>query len=658
MKTNTTPQKASLFGGATIRYFSPDFVCLVTALIAASVFAFLHSVLLGTISVIVSILGSLGYLYVFTYRKVQWQRLVIKTLFEQEELPTYLNTMAIPTVLTSPTGHIKWANLAFRSLVGFGALRNINRMILGISVPDKDKKILINGRPYKKELSTVWLRNREYLLHRLVDIENTVEAKKLYQSFLPVVCQFQIDNYDELSAKLSQSELSEVVAAVERRLSTLSKSLSAHFQRTDRGRYLCIFERRFLSTLRANKFSILDDVRQIKTTLSPTLSIAVGIGENPEQSGEYAIKAMDLALGRGGDQAVVKQGDRFIFYGGTAKTGFRRSKVKARMISHALRNLMEQCSDVYVMGHEVPDLDCMGAALGICACARHVGKKAYIVMDNPNPSIDLLLDKLKTVDAYAASLISGQDAAMHIGATSMLVIVDTQLASFTISPGLLEMVDTVVVVDHHIRGTTTIEKATLFYHDPYASSACELVTEVMQYFDDDLKPLPVDLEALLCGITLDTKGFTFNTGVRTFEAASYLRRHGADTTVTRLLVQDDLKTYKAKTDIVRSAEIIENGFAVSACPEGVDKASLIAAQAADALLTIRGVKASFVLSHVDDNVLISGRSLGEVNVQLILESLGGGGHATIAAVKMEKTNMDTAIKRLKKAINNYVKEVK
>jgi len=215
-----------------------------------------------------------------------------------------------------------------------------------------------------------------------------------------------------------------------------------------------------------------------------------------------------------------------------------------------------------------------------------------------------------------------------------------------------------VVVDHHIRGTSTIEKATLFYHDPYASSACELVTEVMQYFDDDLKPLQIDLEALLCGITLDTKGFTFNTGMRTFEAASYLRRQGADTAVTRLLVQDDLKTYTAKTDIVRNAEIIENGFAISACPVGIDKASLIAAQAADALLTIRGVRASFVLSHVDGNVLISGRSLGEVNVQLILESIGGGGHATIAAAKLENTDMNTAIKRLKTAIKNYMKEVK
>lgn len=640
-----------------IRFLTTDFVCFVLTAASAVVIAFVHSTSLGITVAAVGTAAALLYVYGGTLRKIKWQKLVIRALFEQEEPPAYVNTMAIPTVLTTRSGQVKWANLAFRSIAGFGALRNINSMIPGISIPDKDKKILINGKPFKKELTTVWQGSQELLLYRLVDLENTVEAKKLYQSFLPVICHIQIDNYEELSAKLAQSELSETVAAVERQLSALAKSLSAEFLRTDRGRYLCIFERRFLSTLRATKFGILDDVRQIKSPLPPTLSIAVGIGENPEQSGEYAGKALDLALGRGGDQAVIKQGDRFIFYGGTTKPGFRRSKVKARMMSHALRNLMEQCSDVYVMGHEVPDLDCIGAALGICACARHAGKKTHIVMEGPNPSIELLLDKMHATDAYASSLVTGQEAAMRLSPTSMLVIVDTQLASFTISPGLLEMAETVVVIDHHIRGTSTIENATLFYHDPYASSACELVTEIMQYFDDDLKPMPIELEALLCGITLDTKGFSFNTGVRTFEAASYLRRHGADTTVTRLLVQDDLDTYTAKTDIVRSAKILDNGIAVAVCPEGAAKASLIAAQAADSLLTIRGVKASFVLSHVDDSVLISGRSLGDVNVQLILESLGGGGHATIAAVKLPGMDMNTAVKQLKAAIKKYVREV-
>lgn len=638
-----------------IRFLTTDVICVSGALAAAVVFAFITDYRLGFAALAGAVILIVLYVALVTLRRARLQQLVMKTLSEPEEA-LYLNTMAIPTALTTASGSVKWANLAFRNLAGFGALRKINKMLPGIGKPDKDKKIIINAKPYKKEMTVLQHEGREMRLYRLIDLENTVEVKKLYQSFLPVVCFVQIDNYDELAAEVQQTELSELVAAVERRVAAMAKSVSSYFARIDRGRYVCVFERRFLSTLRSSRFRILDDVRQIKATFSPTLSIAVGVGDSPEQSGEFAGKALELALGRGGDQAVIKQGDQFVFFGGATRAVFRRSKVKSRMISHALRNLMEQCSDVFVMGHEVPDLDCVGASLGICACARHVGKKAWIVIDNPNPSIGLLMDKIRSVDAYASSIVTGQEAAMRISPSSMLVVVDTQLASFTVSPGLLEMADTVVVIDHHIRGTSSIENAALFYHDPYSSSACELVTEVLQYFGEDLKPLSIDLEALLCGITLDTKGFSFNTGVRTFEAASYLRRLGADTTVTRQLVQDDLKTYMAKTEIVKNAEILEGGVAVAACPEGIAKASLIVAQAADALLTIRGIVASFVVSRVDDYVQISGRSLGDVNVQRILESLGGGGHATIAAVKLADVDMAEAVSRLKKAIKKYMKE--
>ena len=642
---------------AKLRVFTSDFICILLLLAALCVLAFVHSMTLGAVTAVSALLFGIYYLHFILISRIKWQRFVIKLLSEQDEPSASLNAMALPTALTTLSGSIKWANLAFRSIAGFGAMRNISRMVKGIHIPDKDKKIRIGNKTYKKEVRTVWYGRRELLLYRLVDIENTVEAKKLYQSFLPVVCHMQIDNYEELSSALAQSELSEIVAAVERRLASLAKTLSGLFVRTDRGRYLSIFERRFLPTLRATKFSILEDVRHIGTKLSPTLSIAVGVGDSADQSGEYAGKALEMCLGRGGDQAVIKQGDQFVFFGATTKAGTRRSKVKSRMISHALRNLMEQCSDVFVMGHEVPDLDCIGASLGICACARHVGKKAYLVMDNPNPSIDLLIDRLHHTEAYAQSLLSAQDAALRISSTSMVVVVDTQIAEFTVSPGLIEMADTVVVIDHHIRGTSSIDNAALYHLDPYASSACELVTEVMQYFDDDLAPLHIDLDALLSGITLDTKGFSFNTGVRTFEAASYLRRRGAESSVSRQLMQDDLETYMAKTDIVRGAQILAGGVAVAQCPEGLAKAPLIAAQAADALLTIRGVIASFVVSRMDETVLISGRSLGDVNVQLILESLGGGGHATIAAARLSDIDMDTAVKKLKAAVKKYTKEV-
>lgn len=639
-----------------IRIFTTDFIYFCCALLLAIGTAFWFSIVAGIVVALLSIaLGAL-YLVFGILQKVKWQHLVMKTLENEEAMSTYINTMAIPVALTTAAGAIKWCNLAFRSLTGFGAMRNIARMIPGINVPDKDKKILIRGRAYKKELFTVPYRGGSMLLYRLIDVENAVEAKRLYQSFLPVVCSLQIDNYDELSADMTQTELSEVVASVERRIATMAKSVSAMFVRTNRGRYTCVFERRFLSSLRSSKFRILDDVRQIKGTLSPTLSVAVGVGETPEQSAEFAGKALELALGRGGDQAVIKQGDQFVFFGGASKTVYRRSKVKSRMMSHALRNLMEQCSNVFIMGHEVPDLDCMGASLGLCACARHIGKKAYMVVDHPNPSIQPLLARVGAVDGYNGAIMSGAEAAMRLGASSMLIIVDTQLASFTVAPSLIGLSDTVVVIDHHLRGTTNVENTALYYHEPYASSVCELVTEILQYFGEDVRPLPIDLDALLCGITIDTKGFSFNTGVRTFEAASYLRRLGADSTGIRQLVQDDMKTYSSKSDVVKSAEVLGGGIALAVCPEGTESAPLIAAQAADALLTIRGISASFVVCREGDNVIISGRSLGEVNVQLLLESLGGGGHATIAAVKLKDTDLKAAYALLKKTIKKEIRE--
>ncbi len=639
-----------------IRIFTTDFIYFCCALVLAVVSAFWFDVTAGIIVALAGAGLTALYVYFGIIQRIKWQQLVTKTLADEEAMPAYLNTMAIPIALTTPTGAVKWCNLAFRSLTGFGAMRNIAHMIPGINVPDKDKKILIRGRAYRKELFNVPYRGVDMLLYRLIDVERTIEAKRLYQSFLPVVCSIQVDNYEELAADMTQTELSEVIATAERRIAAMAKSVSAMFVRTDRGRYTCVFERRFLSTLRASKFRILDEVRQIKASLTPTLSVAVGVGETPEQSSEYAGKALELALGRGGDQAVIKQGDQYVFFGGAAKTVYRRSKVKSRMTSHALRNLMEQCTDVFIMGHEVPDLDCMGAALGLCACARHIGKKVYVVVDHPNPSIQQLLSRVAAVEVYNGTVISGAEASMRISSSSMLIVVDTQLAGFTVAPGLIELSDTVVVIDHHLRGTTTIENTALYYHEPYASSACELVTEILQYFGEDIKPLPIDLDALLCGITIDTKGFSFNTGVRTFEAASYLRRLGADSTGIRQLVQDDLKTYSAKSDVVRSAEIIEGGVALAMCPEGTDSAPLIAAQAADALLTIRGISASFVVCRDGDSVIISGRSLGEVNVQLLLESLGGGGHATIAAVKLKDTDLKSAYALLKKTIKKEIRE--
>lgn len=639
-----------------IRFLTIEFVYLFIAVAAINALAFFINMQVGVIAVCFSTALLCLFLIFAIFERIKYERLVFKTLNENENLSTYINTAIIPTALTTLTGKVVWCNPAFKHIGGYGAKVNISKMIRGIDVPDKDLRVHVDSMPYKKEIFSVKHGRRELLLYRLVDTDSTVKASELYQNYLGVVCYIQIDNYDELSAEVSQSELSGVVAQTEQKIAEFAKNINAAFLRISRGKYMCMFERRNLPSMRASKFPILGEVRKIKKTLSPTLSIAIGVGDTPAQSGEFANRALELALGRGGDQVVIKQGDKFQFFGGAINTSHRRSKVKSRMISRSLKNLMEQCSDVYVMGHQMPDLDCMGSSLAIAACARHVGKNAFIVVENPNSSIEPLLDRLSKTKEYGASILSGQEASVRISTSSMLVIVDTQHAGNTVWPNLLELTDTVVVIDHHLRGVSNIENTSLYYHEPYASSVSELMTEILQYYDEDLQTLPIELEALLCGIIIDTKDFLYNTGVRTYEAASYLRRNGADTRVIRELIQDDLKMYEVKTDIVRSAQVLEGGIAIAKCAPGTVNAQLVSAQAADDLLTIRGNNASFVVSELGKDAVISGRSIGNVHVQLILERMGGGGHATMAAAKINGVKIEEAYKELRKTIENFMKE--
>ena len=639
-----------------IRVFTLEFIYLLVVLAVLCGVAFYANVNVGIAAVAFSVIVILLFIGFAQLRRIDRQKIVLEELNNNESLSTYVNTAAIPTALTSLSGKVLWCNLAFRQIGGYGALAGIGRMVEGIDVPDKDLMVEIRGRHYKKELFSVKHKKRDMLIYRLVDTEKMVKASDLYQNYLGVACYIQIDNYDELSTEISQSELSDIVAKTEQKIADFAGDINASFIRIGRNKYLCLFERRNLPSLRASKFPILGEVKKLKKTLFPTLSIAIGVGETPVQSAEFANRAMELALGRGGDQVVIKQGEKFQFFGGSVKTSNTRNKVKSRMISRSLRNLMEQCSDVYIMGHEKPDLDCMGSALGLCACARKAGKKAYVVVENPNPSILPLLERLSETKEYEGSIVTGQEAALSINQTSMLIIVDTQHAGYTIWPNLLELTDTIVVIDHHLRGVSNIENTSLYYHEPYASSVSELMTEILQYFGDDVQALQIELEALLCGIIIDTKEFLFNTGVRTFEAASYLKRNGADTRVIRELVQDDIGLYASKTDIVRSAEVIPGGIAVAKCGPDVENAQLVSAQAADDLLTIRGNKASFVVSAAGTDAAISGRSIGKVNVQIILETLGGGGHATMAAAKLANTSVDEAYEKLKETIEKSMKE--
>lgn len=574
------------------------------------------------------------------------------------KIENYVNSVFVPIAVTTKNGRIFWYNPAFLVLAGpYIKEKNIYALLSRFGKPDRDKKIVFGDKKYTKEQNEVIVKHKTYYIFRFIDEEKSVQASDLYKIVLGVVLHIQIDNYEDLLRSIRKEEHYAIMAEVEKIIAKNAVNLHGFYQQYAKDKFLMVFERRYLASLMQSKFDLLGEVKKIPTegNVKPTLSIGVGVGKSFDESGENAASALDLALGRGGDQAVIKEKTEYRFYGGGQQAAQKRVRVRSRMFSTALRNLMEQCENILIMGHTVPDLDSIGSAMGLVACARHLNKKVYVILDKVNAAIDALIAEIKADPDYKNLLITPDEAEKLMDPMTMLMVVDTQIASYTLAPGLLKKAQTLVVIDHHLRGTSHIETATLFYHEPYASSTAELVTEIVQYFSDRISLKPIDAEALLAGITIDTKGFSFKTGVRTFEAASYLRKVGADTTSIRHLFQDDLKTFNARARIVQDAQMEAPGIAVSVAQKDAPNPEILAAQAADALIGIRGIHASFVLCESGNQVVISGRSLGQVNVQRVLEKLGGGGHSTIAGAQLPP-DIEAARKRLVDAIQEYLKE--
>ncbi len=573
-----------------------------------------------------------------------------ETMFEE-----YINSAAIPTVILDTHDRIMWQNPVAATLFGTGAEgRNIFKILPELAKPDKSKIITVNGRKYTRDLANIRFEGSFFKILRLIDKEKVIRTVDVNRSVLPVVCFIEIDSHGVFHSELTTSEMSFLDSKIDRLVEDFANKYQGMILKYAGDRYLLCFEHKHLLTIQESRFQILDQVRDIKASngQSPTLSIAVGAGDTMSHSETYALQALDLARGRGGDQAVVKDAKGYSFYGGVQRAVEVRSRVRTRSVSKAFRSLMEQCQDVFIMGHENPDMDCIGSALGIVACARVLGKRTYMILDKPNASIAGAVAEIKK--RYKEIFITPAKAHMLIDNRSMMVVVDTQVKDHVMAPWLLEDTENIVVIDHHLKGTGSITGAALFYHEPYASSTAEMVTEVMQYFSERVKPTPLEAEALLAGLMIDTKSFSFKTGVRTFEAASYLRKSGADTTTVKILYQDDLDTFVARAAVVEAATV-EKGIAVSECPKKSKNSALLAAQSADALLGIKGVTASFVLAEDGERVLISGRSLGVVNVQLILERMGGGGHATIAGVQLSGMPLAEARRQLEAQIKDYIK---
>ena len=469
-----------------------------------------------------------------------------------------------------------------------------------------------------------------------------------------------IDNYEEIIQRISAEAKPQLIAKMEQYIYDWAAKYNSLIIKSDRDTFFCIIEKKYLKEAETDKFNILDEVKDIDIPdiTRPTLSI--GFSDDGNSNAEKAASArtvIDIALGRGGDQAIVKMDGRYQFFGGRTQEVEKRTKVKARMISHALTELISEADNVLLMGHSNGDMDSIGSSMGLYRLCKTLGKEAKIVNETTGIGIENFIIEAKKSGEYLESFITKQEALDSVNPNTLLIVVDTHKKTYVEEPELLEKVNKIVVIDHHRRSTDYIEDAILTFHEVYASSSSELVTEILEYSQLDIELTQLEVEALYAGIMLDTKNFTFKTGVRTFEAAAYLRKCGLDIIKVKKWFQSDLKTYQIIADIVSKSETINETIAISTYENDDENANIIAAKSADELLTIGGINASFVLGKTGDKIYISGRSIGGINVQLILEKLGGGGHITLAGAQLEDMTLEEAKQELINRINEYFFEI-
>ena len=467
------------------------------------------------------------------------------------------------------------------------------------------------------------------------------------------------DNLDEAAQGMDDQQRTALIARVTSEITAWAKRYEVYLRRLSSDRYLMMLNHKSLQELEQSRFVILDEVRGMTADLKVPMTLSIGLAfgsDSISEMGELAQSSLDMALGRGGDQAAVKSGQRLSFYGGKSNAVEKRTRVRARVIAHALRDLMQESDRVIVMGHKMPDMDAIGASIGVWKAASLYNVEARIVLDGVNPSIERMMDQVNKDEKLSKAFVSPDQATQMMTEHTLLVVVDTHKASMTMEPKLVQSATRVVVVDHHRRGEEFINDAVLIYLEPYASSATELVTELLQYIHEKVQFTPLEATALLAGITLDTKHFALHTGSRTFEAAGFLRRSGADTIMVQKLMKEDLSEYIAKAEIIKHAKMVYGNIALAVTDPGSKISQMMIAQVADTLLNMTDVVASFVISERPDGVIgISARSLGRMNVQVVMERLGGGGHLTNAAVQLEGT-LQEAEKQLMNVLAEIEKE--
>ncbi len=594
-----------------------------------------------------------------------------------------LNEFEIPYALVDYNAKILWVNKRFTELTGKD--KQFHKSI-SVIFPTLTKEILRKTEEASQHLT---LDDRDFrVVMRRIYFDTMAEGSDIISmdandEYLTAVYLFDetrlshyireneeqrlvtglvyIDNYDEALDSIEDVKRSLLVALIDRKVNKYFAEIDALVRKIEKDRYFVVFKNKYLEQLREDRFSLIEDVKTVRVgnEMAVTLSIGIGGGgDSYAQNYEYAHMSIDLALGRGGDQVVVREGEDVCYYGGKTQQVERNTRVKARVKAHALREIIQSKEHVIVMGHSISDVDCLGAAVGVYCAARMLGKKAQIVVNEVTSSLRPLVDGFSIEKGYPADLFIRSDEAMLLtNRDTLLMVVDVNRPSHTECPELLRRTDTVCVFDHHRQGSEIIEGPVLSYVEPYASSACEMIAEVLQYFPENIKLEPHEADCIYAGILIDTNNFMTKTGVRTFEAAAYLRRAGAEVTRVRKMLRNDMSAYKARAEAVRHAEVYRGCFAISICPaDNVESPTIVCAQAANELLNIVGIKASFVLTEYQSKIYVSSRSIDEINVQLIMERLGGGGHLSVAGAQLTDCSVMQAKHIIEDTIDEMLKE--
>ena len=618
------------------------------------------------------------YMYFNNSEILRREMLGFATSYEQMQ-GELLKNFEVPYALLDSTGKIEWLNDAFAEVVHKDtdyrrSITTIFPTVRRESFPKDDKDIRIQvefeDRSFMAQIKKL---NMADLLPSNTMLDEKARKGELYSLFLiddtaarlaiqevddqsMVVGFVYIDNYEEAVDTLEDVRKSLLVALIDRKVTKYFASIDGICSKMEKDKYLIVMRKKALRQLEEGHFDLLEDAKTVKigNEMAITLSIGIGLdGLSYAQNYEFARNAIDLALGRGGDQAVVKNPDNVTYYGGKSRQVEKSTRVKARVKAQALKEILNSRDTVFIMGHRLGDPDSFGAAIGIYRIAKTLNRKAYIVINERTVSLKQVLSLFDKNENYDKDLIIDSVHAMeYVTDNSALVVVDVNRPSITECPELLKRCKSIVVLDHHRQGKEVIENATLSYVEPYASSACEMVSEILQYTGENIKVRPEEADAMYGGIVVDTNNFTNRTGVRTFEAAAFLRRCGADVTRVRKLLRDDVVAYRAKADAVSHAQIYLDAYAISVCnAEDVQSPTVVGAQAANDLLNIKGVKASFVLTRYQNEIFISARSIDEVNVQLIMEKMGGGGHLNVAGCQLSNTSIEEAVEKLKSIIS-------